>query len=220
LTPLSGTLSSPQPPYDFDIANPGIPIEMYGNDTSEDCVIAARAHHTIRLTYVPGGPVMSISPDEITEEYIREVHGGIGIDLRTSLIEWESYGWRAGGVPDRKIQEFAGPFSVNGAGLALGDPTNDWSEAQIMTSIFEDTGVQAQLRLPRQIRVDDASSYGPGNLWKDTTRPRFWPHVMLLTGYDINGPIGITRGKKQAMTWGFLKQYCLGVFRVVKGPRT
>jgi hypothetical protein len=220
LTPLSGTLSSSQPSYDFDTANPGITIEMYGNDTSEDCVIAARAHHTIRLTYVPGVPILNISPEEITEEYTREAHGGIGIDLRTSLVEWEKYGWKAGGIANRTIQDFAGPFSVNGAGLALGDPTNDWSQAQIMNSIFADIGVQAQLRLPRQIRVDDTRSYGPGNLWKDTTRPRFWAHVMLLTGYDTNGPIGITWGKKQAMTWDFLKQYCLGVFRVVKGPRT
>jgi hypothetical protein len=219
MPPPSGTLSH-QPPYDFDTANPGIQIEMYGNDTSEDCVIAARAHHTVRLTYVLGAPTLNISPEEITEEYTREAHGGSGIDLGTSLLEWERYGWTAGGIANRTIQEFTGPFSVNGAGLALGDPTNDWSEAQIMNSIFENTGVQAQLRLPRQIRVDAPQSYGPGNLWSDTTRPRFWAHVVLLTGYDANGPIGITWGKKQAMTWAFSKQYCLGVFKVVKGPNT
>ena len=212
---------SPSPPYDFDIANPGIQLQTYLNDTLDDCVIAARAHHTIRLTYTPGTPIVNISNQEIYEEYSHEAAGGSGgIDVQGSLTEWKNFGWRAGGIPDRKIQGFSGPYSVSGAGLTLGDPTNDWSETQVMNSIYEDIGVQAQLRIPQRIRVDDSSTYGPGNLWKDTTRPRFWPHVILLTGYDSNGPIGITWGKKQAMTWDFLKQYCLGVFRIVKGPTT
>ncbi len=224
----STTLSSTSTPYDFDKANPGITIEVYANDHSQDCVIAARAHHTIRLAYVPGLPPLSIYADEITEEYTKEARAGGGIDFKTSLMQWQNPGWRAGGISGREIAEFA-DFSVNGAGLASGDPSTDWSQDQVMNSILEYTGLQAQIRLPQRIRVDDNSTYGPDNPWTDTTQPRFWPHVMLLTGYDINGiltghgvsgPIGITWGKKQTMSWEFLKKYCLGVIRVTKGPTT
>ena len=35
--------------YDFDLKHPGIPTPMFGNDHYGDCVIAGRAHQTLRF---------------------------------------------------------------------------------------------------------------------------------------------------------------------------
>src|ERR1041384_4825755 len=37
------------PAYDFDLTHPGIPTPMFGNDVHGDCVIAGRAHQTLRF---------------------------------------------------------------------------------------------------------------------------------------------------------------------------
>jgi len=43
--------------YDFDITHPGIPTPMFGNDTHGDCVIAGRAHQTLRFEDIEQGSV-------------------------------------------------------------------------------------------------------------------------------------------------------------------
>jgi hypothetical protein len=50
-----GTLTSPPPAHNVDDKEPGIILQMYLNDQLDDCVMAARAHHTVRLAYI-GGP--------------------------------------------------------------------------------------------------------------------------------------------------------------------
>ena len=91
-------LSSPPTTYDFDEVHPGITIEMYKNDVLDDCVIAARAHHTIRLIYVPGASVLTISDEDITFEYnhetgfqdVRTVSTGLAEQLAGSRLEHRS----------------------------------------------------------------------------------------------------------------------------------
>jgi hypothetical protein len=84
--------------------------------------------------------------------------------------------------------------------------------SQVMTSIFGYTGVQVGLLLPDSIDAQLTSSYGPNSVWQLTAELRLKPHVMLLTGYDQFGPIGITWGQKQHMTWDFLVGSCSGLF--------
>ena len=43
--------------YDFDTTHPGIPTPMFGNDTHGDCVIAGRAHQTLRFEDIEQGSV-------------------------------------------------------------------------------------------------------------------------------------------------------------------
>src|SRR5438067_8445368 len=52
------------PSYDFDIAHPGIPTPMFGNDVYGDCVVAGRAHQTLRFEDIEQGSVMMISDKE------------------------------------------------------------------------------------------------------------------------------------------------------------
>jgi hypothetical protein len=223
------TLASvaPSPPWDFDanVAINGIILETYLNDSVNnynDCVIAARAHQTIRLVYVPGTPSLAIRNDEVSQEYFKEDGNSTtaGLDLATSLGLWRDDGWTAGGASGRKIEGFSGPFSVNGSALLSGNPILELSNDQLMGYIFEYTGVQVDLLLPDEIDVRLKTTYGAGNDWSNAQGLQITSHVMLLTGYDVNGPIGITWGVKQSLTWDFLRWCCVGVFVVHKGQST
>lgn len=208
--------------YDFDTANPGIPIVSYGNNLYDDCVIAARAHQTLRFDYVNGQPLPAITESEVIEEFLKEtsVQGTDGLVLTRSLSSWMNPGWRAGGIPSRTIFTYWGPYAVNSAPSYSSYPNNQMNESQVMTSIFNYTGVQVGLSLPESIDARVASSYGPNTIWRPTAEMRSTPHVMLLTGYDQSGPIGITWGQKQHMTWDFLVWCCSGLFVIEKGPNT
>jgi hypothetical protein len=216
-------MSDPTPAvYDFDTANPGIPITSYGNNLYDDCVIAARAHQTLRFDYVSGQPLLAITESEVIEEFFKETsaQGTDGLVLDTSLSSWINPGWKAGGTPGRTISTYWGPYRVNNAPSYSSYLNDQMNAAQMMTSIFNYTGVQVSLLLPGSIDARVASSYGPNTDWRPSAEIRSTPHVMLLTGYDQLGPIGITWGQKQHMTWDFLVWCCSALFVIGKGTNT
>jgi hypothetical protein len=208
--------------YDFDSANPGITIVSYGNNLYDDCVIAARAHQTLRFDYVSGQPLPAISESEVMEEFFTETQqqGTDGLVLATSLSSWINPGWKAGGRPGRTILTYWGPYTVTNAPSYSGYASNQMNAPQVMTSIFEYTGVQVSLLLPDSIDDQIKSSYGPNTMWQPTGEVRSNVHVMLLTGYDQSGPIGITWGQKQHMSWNFLVWCCTDLYVIGKGPNT
>lgn len=216
------SLSSPPLSYNFDDSHPGISPQIYLNDQLNDCVIAARAHHTVRLAYIYGFPMLNISPDEIRAEYQTEAGPfDLGIVLSDSLGRWRDDGWKAGGSL-RKITDFTGPLSISGSGTRAGDATTDLDSSQLKNCIIDNTGVQADLLLPDGIKCTDHTTYGPNTVWKDVSLPQSSEnrHVMLLTGYDGDGPIGITWGTQQHMTWQFLQKYYTGIYWVQKNDST
>lgn len=211
--------------YDFDSTNTGIVIESYRNDATfqyNDCVIAARAHQTIRFDFVTGVPPLAISSDDVASEYFQENGGGTtaGVDLDISLQLWRDRGWIAAHTKGRTIERFYGPLAIRDSPLFVGDLTMQIDSPVLMNYIYGYTGVQVSLILPDSIDVRSPGSYGSGTLWKDTSQLAVEPHVMLLTGYSDQGPIGITWGKKQAMTWDFLRSYCCGAYVICKGANT
>lgn len=208
--------------YNFDSANPGIPIPSYGNILYDDCVIAARAHQTLRFDYISGQPLPAITESEVIEEFLRETseQGTDGLVLPTSLSCWMNPGWKAGGIPGRTISSYSGPYMVNSASLGSSYPSDQMNPQQVMTSIFIHTGVQVSLLLPDSIDARIRSSFGLNTMWQPTTEMRWNPHVMLLTGYDQLGPIGITWGEQQHMSWDFLVWSCSGLFVIEKGSNT
>jgi hypothetical protein len=118
-------LISPPSAYDFDKVNPGIHVEMYGNNHLNDCVIAARAHHTIRLNFRAGLPLLTISEKDVLTEYFVETHGkDLGPTLTTSLQGWKDPGWTAVGTSGRRIKGFT-PQGLNGSGLLASDPASE-----------------------------------------------------------------------------------------------
>jgi hypothetical protein len=211
-----GTLVSPPAKYNIDDARPGIVPRVYMNDQLNDCVIATRAHHTVRLDYNSGPTLPNISDEEVSNEYHAEAGVfDMGIVVSDSLSTWQSPGWLAGGIW-RNIGDFRGPFRLNGTGALSGDATTDLTITDLQSFIVEHTGVQVDLNLPDGIAFDDKNSFGPGNDWTDIRKPQSLRHVMLLTGYDQTGPVGITWGAQQHMTWAFLTTYCTGVYWVTK----
>ena len=61
--------------YDFDLAHPGIPTPIFGNDVHGDCVIAGRAHQTLRFEDIEQGSVLMISDKDVLKEYFKETGG-------------------------------------------------------------------------------------------------------------------------------------------------
>jgi hypothetical protein len=209
------TLTSPPTSYDFDQSHPGITLQMYLNDRLNDCVIAARAHQNVRLAYTPGF-ILDISPGEISDEYHLEAGPfDLGILLSDSLARWRDDGWKAGGAL-RKIQEFRGPFNIGNAGMLAGDATTDMDLMQLKSCIITNTGVQIDMNLPDGITWADPKTFGQNADWTETTREPSSGnrHVMLITGYDSAGLIGITWGTKQHMSWAFLQKYYTGIYWV------
>lgn len=216
-----GTLVSPPTSYNFDDFHTGITPQMYLNNHLDDCVIAARAHHTVRLEYNPGTPVLAISDSEISIEYHAEAGlFNMGIVVGTSLARWRDHGWQAGGQL-RSIDSFQGPLSVTGAGSLSGDATKDIDHVQIKNYIIDHTGVQVEFKLPAGITVNDWRTFGLNAPWTDVSVKKLGErHVMLLIGYDTQGPIGITWGAFQHMSWAFLQTYCIGIYYVQKSAST
>jgi hypothetical protein len=195
--------------YDFDDTHPGIQMSEFLNDQCGDCVIAARANHTLRLAYRPG---FQISDDEVRNEYQAESQRNWrwlwtrrgGIDTESSLEQWRDRGWTAGGIPNRKIAAFS---------------VVDHNDSVAMkNAIYTKTGVQFALNLPKGLSATNAC--GPGHPWNQSGLPIEGGHTILLCGYDADGPIGITFGVKQNLSWPFVQEYGLAAYAISAGPQT
>lgn len=217
-----GPLMAPPPPYNFDDALPPMTLEMYANDSHKDCVIAARAHHTIRLAWDGVHPLLRISDSDVTNEYYKETHGpDNGLDLNTSLDEWKNPGWTIGLDPTRrKIASHSGSYSIDGGAFPGNDPSLVLNPQQLQARIFSSIGVQINLILPKGISPNKSSSFGQGHPWDDATDSDGELHVVLLTGYLADCFLGITWAQRQKITWKFLQSNCWGVFFVEKGETT
>ena len=82
--------------YDFDVAHHGIPTPMFGNDEYGDCVIAGRAHQTLRFEKAEQNKLVKISANDVLHEYFNQTGGAdSGLVVLHSLKEWRSKGWLA-----------------------------------------------------------------------------------------------------------------------------
>jgi len=210
------------PTYNIDDALPPLTLEMYANDSLNDCVIAARAHHTIRLAWNGVRPLLNISDSDVRHEYFKETGGpDDGLNLKDSLDEWRDGGWTVGIDPTmRKIKNHAGPYGIESSAYPVEDPTMVLNQGQLRARIFESIGAHLNLILPKGVSVTKNNSFGPGHPWQDTSGSEGDPHVMLLTGYSADVFLGITWAQRQEMSWGFLQHHCWGVFFVEKGNTT
>jgi hypothetical protein len=80
--------------YDFDVLHLGVPTPMFGNDRFGDCVIAGRAHQTLRFELIEQKELISISENDVVNEYFKETGGpDEGLVVLSSLKSWRSQGW-------------------------------------------------------------------------------------------------------------------------------
>jgi hypothetical protein len=195
---FAAVLKAPTPlpdTYDFDVTHKGIPTPMFANDTLGCCVIAGRAHQTLRFEDIEQGSVLMIKDADVVKEYKKETGGpDTGLVVLDSLSEWRHDGWKVGGK-DYKIQAYA--------------EVNRSKRDEVRRAIYADVGVGLGLSLPE----DAQKQIQTGQKWDVTTgrgsKPGGWGgHYVYVSGYTTVGPVCITWGRKQQMTWAWFAKYC------------
>lgn len=197
----------PPPSYDFDLTHQGIPTPMFGNDVYGDCVIAGRAHQTLRFEKIEQGSVLMISDKDVLREYMKET-GGVdsGLIVLDSLKLWRKRGWRAA-KHTYHIQAFA---------------EIDYSNHdEVRRAIFADVGVGLGLQLPMSAQAELQT----GQPWSSTSGPgsgrgTWGGHYVYVPGYTKDGPVCVTWGQKQQMTWAWLDKYCDEAYAVFDSKNT
>jgi hypothetical protein len=190
--------------YDFDTTHPGIPTPMFANDVHGDCVMAGRAHQTLRFEDIEQGSVLMITDKDVLREYFKETGGADGgLVVLDSLNEWRQGGWKVG-THRYKIRAFAEVDRMN--------------RQQVRQAIFADVGVGLGLQLPlsAQHQIQTGQPWdvtnGPGS------KPGSWGgHYVYVSGYTPAGPVCVTWGRKQQMTWPWLRKYCDEAYAIFDG---
>jgi hypothetical protein len=195
----------PSPPeFDFDLTHPGIPTPMFGNDIYGDCVIAARAHLTLRFEDIEQGSIQMISDKDVTKEYFKETGGpDSGLNILDSLNLWRQTGWKCGPKKKNyKIHAFA-QITVS-------------NHSEVKAAIYLLTAAYVGIALPQsaQSQIQTGRAWdvvkGPGS------SPNSWGgHCVMIPGYNKTGPVCVTWGRKQQMTWAFFDKYCDEAYALV-----
>ncbi len=198
-------VSPPTPPqFDFDLLHPGIPTPMFANDVHGDCVIAARAHLTLRFEDIEQGSVQMITDQDVLAEYFKETGGpDHGLVILDSLNEWRQFGWKVG--PKKK------KYTIHA--FAQIDAHN---HAEVQAAVYLLTAAYVGVALPKSAQAQIQS----GQPWDVTTGPDATPnswggHCIMIPGYTAAGPVCVTWGRKQQMTWAFFDKYCDEAYAIV-----
>ena len=193
--------------YDFDREHPGTPTPMFRNDTYGDCVIVGRAHQTLRFEALEEGKRITITDKEVLDEYFKETGGeDTGLVVLDSLKLWRKRGWKAAGSR-YKIKAFA--------------EIKPESRDEIRSAVYLDLGVGLGLWLP----LSAQGQIEAGKPWDAVTGPAGEPgswggHYVYVPAYKVAGPVCVTWGMKQAMTWAFLERYCDEAYAILDAVNT
>jgi hypothetical protein len=181
--------------YDFDTRHPGIPTPMFANDTLGCCVISGRAHQTLRFEDIEQKSVLMITDEDVVREYKRETGGpDTGLVVLDSLKLWRKGGWKAA------------KHSYHIRAFAEIDPGE---HDEMRLAIFSDVGVGIGLALPTSAQEEIQT----GQPWSETSGPgtqagSWGGHYVFVCGYNPKGPVCVTWGRKQQMTWAWFGKYC------------
>lgn len=193
--------------YDFDTNHRAIPTPMFANDQRGDCVIAARAHQTLRFELLEQKKIIKISDDDVLNEYFDQSGGAdAGVVALESLRLWRLNGWLIG----RKRYYIRAYAEINRQ-----------SRQEMKRAIYMDLGVGIGLRLPTSAQKE----LNAGKPWRQTTgahaRANSWGgHYVYVTGYTRLGPTCVTWGRKQQMSWAFFQRYCDEAYATIDAANT
>jgi hypothetical protein len=188
--------------YDFDARYVAVPTPMFGNDVHGDCVIAGRAHQTLRFEYLEQKQVLAISDADVLRAWRRENgHTENGLVLLDSLKAWRARGWTVGRNTYR-IEGFAE--------IDRGRPD------EVRRAIVMQVGVGLGLMLTD----DSIAQFASGRAWEVTRGPGGRPrplngHYVYCPGYTRQGPVCVSWGRRQAMTWAFFERCCDEAYAMV-----
>jgi PEGA domain len=190
-------------PFDVDSQYPYlVDANMYGNDTYGDCVIAGRGHHTLRLEANQQCTLIPITTQDVETEYFKETGGpDSGLNILNSLNEWRTSGWTAAG---KLYKIFA---------YAQIDLTN---HAEVEDALFLFNGIYAGVNLP----ISAQSQTGEGKVWDVDNSPNGEPgswggHCTYIVALNLVGPVCVTWGARQQMTWAFWDKYYDEAYAVI-----
>lgn len=188
--------------YDFDVVHPGVPLPMFANDHLGDCVMAGRAHQTLRFEFSEQHAIIPINDQDVASEYFRET-GGIdsGLDALHSLKHWRVDGWVAAG---RRyyIKAFA--------------EIDLHHRTEIQQAIYSDIGAGLGLRLPISAHAQILNQQ-PWEVVKGSTSTKdsWGGHYVYVCGYDRTGLTCVTWARRQHMSWAFFDKYCDEAYAII-----
>lgn len=193
--------------YDFDLKHSAVPTPMFGNDEWGCCVIAGRAHQTLRFELVEQNRILRVTEKEVVDEYLAQSGGeDIGLITLDSLRLWRKQGWTAA----RKRYAIRAFSEVNRR-----------SVDEVKTAIVMNLGVGIGLRLPNSADEELRA----GKPWTRTTGrgsvANSWGgHYVYVCGYTKLGPVCVTWGRKQQMSWKFFAKYCDEAYAIIDDLNT
>jgi hypothetical protein len=192
------------PSYDID-ENLGVQDDfVFNNSQYGDCVIASRAHQTLRFEKFEQGVQIPIADQEVIAQYLKETGGhDIGLVLLTSLKRWRNEGWTIG----NRLYTIYAFASV------------DWHDHdQVKHAIHLLNGVNFGMI----VFQTDLDQFNAGEGWHLTGNNGYFqgrhgvyacqyrdidnvPATWIGTAicYSENGLWCMTWGRKQFMTWDF-----------------
>lgn len=201
------TMRAPAPAvpaaYSWDSEHQGaVPTPMFANDRYGDCVIAARAHQTLRFEWQESGGILpQISDGEVVTEYLKE-SGGVdsGLVMLYAMRAWRG-GWTAGG----KVYKIHSFLEVQPQDHGL-----------VTEALCVGLGLQFGVRLPLSAS-DQMNAHEP---WDLVSGPRseagsWGGHAMLSVSYDESGVEFVTWGKRQRATWRWIDAYADECYLVI-----
>ncbi len=174
----------------------------FNNLTYGDCVIAGRAHMTLRFEKFEQGLMVPGTDQEVVDQYFKE-SGGIdsGLIMLNSLNSWRKEGWTFGG-------KFYDIFA-----FAAVDVKNH-SEAQYCVYLLRGAylGINLPLTAKDQLESGQIWDYVPGV--SGNIAGSWGGHCVYVQSFDTDSYTCITWGQKQKMTRAFWEKYvdeCYGI---------
>lgn len=195
------------PEYDFDVKHQGVPTPMFGNDQYGDCVMAGRAHQTLRFELAEQKVIIPITEKDVEREYFKESGGAdSGLVVLDSLKLWRKRGWIAA-KKRYKIRAFS---QIQPADHEV-----------IKQAVYMDIGIGLGLSLPNIAM----SQFYAAKPWEVVSGPAGKPnphngHYVYVPGYTLLGPVCVTWGRKQQMTWAFIDKYCDEAYAIIDAADT
>jgi hypothetical protein len=176
---------------------------MFGNDKYGDCVMAGRAHMTLRFEDFEQKQLIKITDKDVEDEYFKETGGqDSGLVMLDSLNEWRKTGWTAASKP-YTIYAYAQIDVAN--------------HNELKYSVLLLRGAYTGFQVP-QSAMDQFNAGQPWTVSGDNTI--IGGHCVYIKAYNEIGPICVTWGAEQQMTWEFWNIYFDEAYGVIDAQDT
>lgn len=202
----------PRPPTAVDWTRPvGDTWPMYRNNELGCCVIASAAHTELcwLMNTGTGGDVPT--DDDVLAGYEQVggyVPGRDDTDGGCVMLDAANW-WRRVGLGGHRIGAYV---KVDHA---------DTRQVRQSIALFGVCWVGLDLPLTAKLQIREGRAWtvpsGSGKRSHNGTPGSWGGHAVALVGYDLRGPVAVTWGREQHMTWHFLRTYGAEAYTMV-GP--